>query len=749
MSKNKSKIKGKKLSANQLQNEIFRLFRRSPKKQYNPKQISKKLKVANNRDSVQYALDQLAEAGKVVSLGDYKYKLSRADDNAGSSSPARSEKYLEGIVDMTRTGSAYIVSDKRENDVHVTPKYMNTALNGDRVRIRTWVPRGRKRAEGEVVEIIERATEHFIGILWRFDNYAIVKPDLNIPLDVFVPLRDAKNAADGEKVVVKVTKWDTGKGRNPQGVVTSVLGEPGSHDIEMKSILVNNGFQLDFTDEVMKEAEALPDAVTEMDMMQRLDLRGVTTFTIDPDTAKDFDDALSLRYLENGDCEIGIHIADVTHYLEPGTELDKEAYNRSTSVYLVDRVLPMLPEKLSNHLCSLVPNEDRLAFSAIFVFNKNDKIISRWFGKTIIHSNRRFTYEDAQQVIDKGAGEFAEELRTLNTLAGKLRSNRFKQGSIAFETDEVKFRLDENGAPVEVYVKERQDTHLLIEEYMLLANREVAAFISKKGRDNEIPFVYRIHDEPNPEKAEELAAFAREMGFEMDVSSPKAIGRSYNQLVRQAEKDNALKLLEPLAIRTMAKAEYSTDNIGHYGLGFQHYTHFTSPIRRYSDVLVHRYLLPNLLPGQVHRTEKSKLEDKCKHISMQERKAMTAERQSVKYKQVEFMESHVGETFYGYISGITDRGIFVQLKETLCEGMVAYEQMDEPYEPQGNLRIKGAYSGKEYKMGDVILVRILRTDLERRQIDMALVPEIETVEVYRANGEKQKPEGRNKRGRRK
>ncbi len=724
----KNKIKGKKLTSRHLQTEILKLFRRHPKKRFNPKQISKKLRVENNRDSIQYALDQLVEENHLAPLGDYKYKINRSaeDDSSGN----RSREVLEGRVDMTRTGSAYIVVDGREDDVHVSAKYMNTALNGDRVRIRVWTPRGRRRSEGEVVKILERSTEHFIGTLWRNENYAVVSPDANIPLDIFVPLRDINDAKDGEKVVVKVVKWTNTAGRNPQGIVTSVLGKPGSSDIEMKSILVNNGFLLEFPEEATKEAEAMPDQVREEDLMQRLDLRSVPTCTIDPETAKDFDDALSLRRLDNGDYEVGVHIADVTHYLQPNSALDREAYLRSTSVYLVDRVSPMLPEKLSNNLCSLRPNEDRLAFSAIFVFNSKNKIVSRWFGKTVIHSDRRFTYEEAQSVIDAGEGEFADELTFLNRLADKLRRRRFQRGSIAFESDEVQFRLDEDGVPVELYVKERKEAHFLIEEFMLLANREVATFIAKKGKGQEIPFVYRVHDEPDLEKVEELAAFAREMGFKMDVSNPKAITNAFNGLVKAAANDPALKLLEPLAIRTMAKAIYTSENIGHYGLGFEYYTHFTSPIRRYSDVLVHRLLFKNLLPGETFRTDKGKLEESCKHISLQERKAQEAERASVKYKQVEFMEKHVGENFYGYISGISDRGIFVQLAANYCEGMVPYEQMDEPYVANGNLRIKGARSGREYKMGDKILVRILRTDRERRQIEMALIPEYKTVEVY-------------------
>ncbi len=712
--KKKGKTKGRKLSSGQLQREVLNLFRRSPKKQLNPKQVSKKLKVSNNKDSITYALEKLVEAGELLAKGDYKFKLNRAAGPAA----ARQRQEYEGFVDMTKSGDAYIVCEGVEDDIHVSAKYLNTALHGDRVRIRTWTPRGRRRPEGEVLQVLERASEHFLGTLWIYPKYAIVVPEGKVPVDILVPLTKTLGANDGDKVVVKIEQWAGGEQPSPSGRVTTVLGQAGSHDIEMKAILINNGFDLAFPDEVLQESEKLPGDIPREEVAERLDLREVTTFTIDPENAKDFDDALSIRYLDNGDCEIGVHIADVSHYVRPGMSLDGEAFERSTSVYLVDRVLPMLPERLSNELCSLRPREDKLTFSAIFVFNKNDRIIHRWFGKTIIHSDRRFTYEEAQAVLDSGEGDFAQELRALNRLAHKLRHERFKKGAINFETDEVNFRLDEAGSPVAVYIKERKDAHLLIEDFMLLANREVASFIAKKGEQEEIPFIYRVHDEPNPDKVAELSTFAREMGFEMNIASPKDIARSYNQLIEAARREPRLKLLEPIAIRTMSKAAYSSNNVGHYGLAFDNYTHFTSPIRRYSDVLAHRILEKNIGKGQYHRVDKEKLEEKCKHISMQERKAMDAERESVKYKQVEFMEKHIGEIFSGYISGIIERGFFVELDENQCEGMVAFTEMDEYFETMGGgLRVRGVRTGKILRMGDRVRVRILRTDLGRRQID--------------------------------
>ena len=729
--KRKSKKTGSKLSSHQLQRELLNLFQRNPKKRLNPKQAARKLKITNSKDSVQAALDKLVEDKKLHPLGDYLYKLRYQEEQ---SSNGKDATFYEGTVDMTRSGDAYIVCEGLENDVHVSSKYLESAMNGDKVRIRTWTPRGRRKPEGEVVKVLERSREHFLGTLWLYPGHAIVTLDTNPPMDVAVELGNIKEAQDGHRVVVRIEDWEgKGKFKHPQGVVTTVLGLAGSNDIEMKSILINNGFELDFPEEVLRESEYLPTRISSEEIAHRLDMREVTTFTIDPETAKDFDDALSIRELENGETEIGVHIADVTHYVKEGTPLDKEALRRSTSVYLVDRVLPMLPERLSNDLCSLRPNEDRLAYSAIFVFDKGMKIINRWFGRTVIHSDRRFSYNEAQQVLEVHSGELANELRHLNKIAKHLRRQRFKNGAINFESDVVQFRLDEAGSPIEVFVKERKDAHLLIEDFMLLANKEVATYIAMKGRNEEIPFIYRVHDEPNEEKVEELARFARELGFEMNISSPIEIARSYNRLADAAEKDPGLKLLSPIAIRTMAKAVYTSENIGHYGLGFNYYTHFTSPIRRYSDVLSHRLLDKNLGKGQFFRANKVKLEEECKHISQQERRATDAERESVKYKQVEYIEKHIGEVFTGYISGIIEMGIFVELKDSRIEGMAPFQNLDEPMEvADSRLRIKGAYSGKEYKMGQEIRVRIVRADLAKRQIEMDWIREEEDKEAVAA-----------------
>ncbi len=715
----KKKLKkgeGRKLTAQQLQREILKMLARQPKKRFNPKQIGQKLNSANNRDSIQHALDKLAETNQIFALGNYKYQVRKAP---GKGLPSRE---YTGKVDMTLSGAAYIIVEELEDDIRVNPRNLNTALDGDKVRIRAWTHRGRSRMEGEVTEILERAAKRYLGTYWKYENYGLVTPQGKMPYDIQIPIGKELGANDGEKVVVAITGWTKGKYPQPLGEITGVLGAPGSNDIEMKAILINNGFDLDFPDEVMQESQQLSDTILPDELEKRRDMRTITTFTIDPLTAKDFDDALSVEWKENEQVEIGVHIADVTHFVQPKTALDKEAFKRSTSVYLVDRVLPMLPERLSNELCSLRPGEDKFTFSCVFTFDKNLNIKSRWIGKTFTHSNRRFTYEEAQEIIEAKEGAFSKELLLLNKIAHRLRNRRFKKGAINFESDEVQFRLDDDSKPVEIYVKQRKDAHLLVEDFMLLANRSVAEYIDKmQAEQAEIPFVYRVHDEPNGEKVDELARFASELGFEIDTNSPRSIANSYNRLLKAGEENPGLRVLAPMAIRTMAKAEYTTENIGHYGLGFEHYTHFTSPIRRYSDVLAHRILQLNLIGKEPYRTAKNPLEEQCQHISRMERKAMDAERESVKYKLVEFMEDHIGETFDGFINGIIERGFFVELADSHAEGMVAFDSMPEPVNVSASgLSFKGKRSGRIYKMGDPVKVTIVRADLAKRQIDMHL-----------------------------
>jgi ribonuclease R len=718
--KKKTGIKGKKLPPKELKRQITFLFRGTPKKRYTPKQIIKKLKIDNNVPSVYSVLQKMTEENKLIAMADGRFRLNKYADK----SPKVHTQ--EGIVDMTRGGSAFINCDDLTQDVFVSSSNLNTAINGDRVRIVITNARRGRRPEGVITEVLERASKHFIGTIHVSKRFAFVIPDVrHVARDIFVPLKDSMDSKDGEKVVVSIVDWSEGSKKSPIGKVTATLGSAGSSDIAMKSILINNGFDIVFPERVEAEAEAIPDVMEPAEIERRRDMREVTTFTIDPDTAKDFDDALSIQWLDNGHYEIGIHIADVSHYVCPGTHLDKEALERSTSVYLVDRVAPMLPEKLSNGLCSLRPNEDKFTFSAVFTFDKNDKIIKRWFGRTVTHSDRRFTYEEAQEVLETKEGDYVHELLHLNRVAHVLRKAKFKNGAIAFESDEVKFKLDEEGTPLYVYKKERKDAHMLIEDFMLLANKEVARFISEKGRDQgkEIPFVYRTHDSPDPGKLADFALFAKQFGYTMDLSTPQGISKAFSRLVKDAREREELKILEPLAIRTMAKAEYTTDNIGHYGLAFEYYTHFTSPIRRYSDVLVHRLLAKNL-EDKTFRTDKELLETQCKHISTQERKAMAAERESVKYKQVEFIKEQVGQVFAGIVSGMIDRGFFVELMENRCEGMVPFSTLDERYVLQeGGMTAKGMLSGDIIKMGDILKVSVAAADLDSRRIDLRLVAE--------------------------
>lgn len=725
--KKEEKKTEKKLSSAALILAISKLLKTHPKKAYNAKQIIEKLKIGNSKDAVQYALSRLAEEGYIASNRDLKYSVSKTalaekqDEKRQSLSVNKSDRFfVMGTVDMTRSGSAYIIVQGGGEDVFISPKNVKNALHGDKVKVQAWYPKGRNRPEGEVIDVLERATDFFIGTIRFSKRYAVVIPDRqNMAVDIYVDLEDIKNAKDGDKVIVKILKWHSKIVKSPIGIVTTVLGRGGSSDMEMKSILINNGFNIEFPEEVMAEAEAIPTEISDEDIAKRRDMRQVTTFTIDPVDAKDFDDALSIARKDNGNFEIGIHIADVSHYVLPNTPLDKEAYSRSTSVYLADRVCPMLPEKLSNVLCSLRPNEDKLTFSAIFEIDDKGKVHDKWFGRTVIHSDRRFTYEEAQAIIETGEGDLAEEILILDNIAKALRKKRFKNGAIDFDSEEVRFKLDETGAPIEVYVKVQKDANKLIEEFMLLANREVATYIAKKAKP-EIPFVYRVHDLPNEEKLFEFGRFAGELGFKFDFSTPKSIAASFNRIAKAAKENEMLKTLAPIAIRTMAKAEYSSDNIGHYGLAFEFYAHFTSPIRRYADVLAHRILFQNL-SNKIVRWDKEKLETMNQHISKQEKRAADAERESTKYKQAEFMKKHIGDEFEGIISGVMDRGIFVETIYGKCEGLVTFDKMPEAFEVfNGRLQAKGVRTGKTFKLGDVVKIKILGVDMAKRQIDMNL-----------------------------
>lgn len=714
-------FKGRKLNTLELKIIVNRELKNLNGKSYSAAGLIKKLKISNNRDEVQLILEKLVKEGRVRQTTGGVYQ-----SNNKSSIP---EKLFIGKVDLIRSGAAYIIVEGKSEDIYIAPGDLMGALDGDTVEVSVVRRKGRQRSDGRVIRIVRRSREIFMGRIFVNKKYSVVTP-FKTPdgFEILVFNEGLNGAEDGDIVTVRVISWPDGKNKMIKGEITEVLSADNASDMEMKSILIGQGFDLHFSKETLKEAHAIPDSIPEQEIMQRRDMRDIATFTIDPATAKDFDDALSYRLLEDGNMEIGVHIADVSHYIKPGGPMDKEAYERSTSVYLVDRVLPMLPEKLSNELCSLRPNEDKLTFSAVFVFDKDTKVVSRWFGKAIIHSDRRFTYEEAQEIIESGVGEYVEELIQLNTIAKKLRDIRYAKGAISFESDEVQFRLDENGVPVEIFIKERKDAHLMVEDFMLLANRSVAEYIHQKGASGEIPFIYRVHDRPDNKKLSEFATFAAELGFKMDLSKPAAVIHSFNLLAKKAEEDETLRLITPLAIRTMAKAEYSTNNIGHFGLGFDDYTHFTSPIRRYSDVLAHRILFRNL-NSAIYREDKSLLDVFCKHISAQERKAMEAERESVKYKQVEFMSRFVGTEFNGIISGMHDRGVFVELDDNHCEGMIRFDRFDESFIlDDSKMKAFGRISGRTIKIGDRIRIKVLNADLDNRQLDFAPVM---NQEVYK------------------
>lgn len=631
---------------------------------------------------------------------------------------------MTGRVDHVSSRFAYVIVEGQEEDIWVRSEDMNNAIDGDIVRImQTSGPSTGKRPEGKIVEVVKRSKESFVGRVELSTRYAFVVPDnKKIHFDIFVKLEKLKGAKHNDKVVVKVTEWPE-REKNPTGEVTEVLGQAGENEAEIHSIMAEFELPFRFEQHILKAAEAIPEEISEKEIKKRKDMRDVVTFTIDPADAKDFDDALSVTFLEDGNFEIGVHIADVTHYVQPDTPLEEEAFERATSVYLVDRTIPMLPEKLSNNLCSLRPNEDKLTFSAVFVMDKEANIKSQWFGRTIIHSDRRFAYEEAQEVIENKEGDHAKEITLLNDLAHILRKKRLGSGAVNFETVEVKFQLDEKGKPLAVIPKVRKDAHKMIEEFMLLANKKVAEFIygMKKGKEKNT-FVYRTHDYPDPDKVNAFSVFARKFGYQLRTDD-HAISSSLNTLIDSIEGKPEQNVLQQLAIRTMAKAKYTTEAKGHFGLAFDHYTHFTSPIRRYPDMMVHRLLQHYLDQGK--SANKDEYEDKCLHSSEREKRAADAERASIKYKQVEFMSMMATEdkVWDGIVSGVTEWGVYIEIVETKCEGMVRMADMlDDYYEfDEENYRIIGKRSKKIIQLGDDVKVKVKKTDIDKRTIDLIFV----------------------------
>lgn len=703
--------------------EVLDFLKHNDTKVFNYKQLGAAMEI--NTDGERLELIQVLEAlkhqGFVVEKETGKYQIKE------------SKQYITGTIDFTSQGTAFVVFSESEDDIYIPQYKSKNALQGDLVKLQLLQKRSGKRKEGEVIEVIKRAKTEFVGTIKINPKFAFVIPDSHkIHVDFFIHLGDIKDAEDGQKVKIKLKEWKAND-KNPIGIVEEVFGFPGVHKTEMNAIMAEYGLPEHFPDVVEKEAKKLNTAITKEEIEKRRDFREVLTFTIDPVDAKDFDDALSIQKLDNGLWEVGVHIADVTHFLKPGSILDNEAVERATSVYLVDRVIPMLPEVLSNFACSLRPNEDKYCFSAVFQMDDNADIADQWFGKTLIHSNKRFAYEDVQTIIETEEGEYAKEILLLDRLAKKLRTERTKRGSIFFDKAEVKFNLDEEGNPIGVFFKTQKDAHKLIEDFMLLANRSVAEFLGKGGKNDENPkhqnqkkkddpknlCVYRIHDTPSDEKMAELSGFVARFGYQMQLGSKQKMAQSINKLLVDVKNKKEQGMIEMLAVRSMPKAIYTTKNAGHYGLGFEYYTHFTSPIRRYPDVMVHR-LLEARLEGTKYSTQDD-LEKLCKHSSDQERVAAEAERASVKYKQVEFMSDKIGQTFDALISGVTEWGIYAEIIENKCEGMIKSRDLkgDQFSYDSDNYRYVGRNTGKIYTLGDPVQIVVVDADLVKKQLNFA------------------------------
>lgn len=694
---------------------VSKLFADHPFKQFSFKQISKKLLARHEKTDVYEAINYLLDNGTIVKSEINRLVLSEK-------ARSRTQKTIEGIIDMTASGNAYLISGDTSGDTFIAAKNLNRAFDGDRVKVAI-LSRRKSRDEGQVIEILARERSEIVGTYESGRGFGFVVPDkTHVPVDLFIPGAKTHNLRTGERVIARIVEWPE-RSKNPVGEIVEVLGSVGNNDVEMKTILVENGFPVKFPSAVLEELKTLPEKISDEEINLRRDFRGITTFTIDPDDAKDFDDALSYKQLGNNRWEVGVHIADVSHYVRPKTALDKEAFRRGTSVYMVDRVLPMLPEQVSNILCSLRPKEDKLCFSAVFEMDENAKVHDFWFGKTIIHSDRRFTYDEVQSILETGKGEFVKEISTLNKLATKLREIKFKNGAVGFETVEVKFQIDLEGVPIGVVVKERKEAHLLIEDFMLLANKSVAEKIGKPTKgEHQMPFVFRIHDRPDTEKLLEFSATASTFGYELDVLNRNQLAQNLNRLLEQVKGTPQQNMIEQLAIRSMAKAVYSTGNIGHFGLAFPYYTHFTSPIRRYPDLLVHR-LLEKYIETNQTVPNSSELDVQCTHCSWMERKAMNAERESVKYKQVEYMQNKLGMVFDALITGVVHFGLFVEIIENKCEGLVDIDSLIDDYyvhDQKGN-KIIGTDSGRVFSLGDTVSVKAIKVNLERRRIDFEII----------------------------
>ncbi|WP_459685017.1 ribonuclease R [Viscerimonas tarda] len=708
------KTSRKKTKSN-IVSSILNFFNRNTQKVFNYKQVSSDLglKTEAERLSVKSTLENLKEERFILEISSGKYR----SNTRGT--------LLDGRFERRSSGKNFFIPEDNSENVFIAERNSAHAMNGDKVRIQMLANRKGKEPEGEVIEILERRQTRFVGTLDVQKYFAFLIMDSKILAnDIFIPAESLNGGVTGDKAFVEIVEWPK-KAKNPIGKVIDILGKAGSNNAEMHAILAEFGLPYKYPENVEAEADKISDVIGKEEIAKREDFRQTVTFTIDPRDAKDFDDALSLKKLDDGLWEVGVHIADVTHYVKKGGIIDVEAEDRATSIYLVDRTIPMLPERLSNGLCSLRPNEEKLCFSAIFVMDDNAEVKKYRIGRTVIKSDRRFTYEEAQQIIETGEGDFKNEVLKLDQLAKKLRTKRFEHGSIAFEREEVRFEIDENGKPISVYVKESKDSNKLVEEFMLLANKTVAESVGKVARNKKAKaFVYRVHDLPNPDKMENLSQFIRLFGYKIKTTGSKTtVSQSINSLLNNVHDKPEEALISTIAIRAMAKAVYTTSNIGHYGLAFEYYTHFTSPIRRYPDMMVHR-LLARYMEGE-RSVNKDELENECKHSSDMEQLAANAERASIKYKQVEFMSDKIGRTFAAVISGITEWGLYAEITETNCEGMVPMRELDDDFYEfdEKNYCLRGRRTKKIYQLGDKINIKVVKANLERKQLDFTIVEE--------------------------
>ena len=693
-----------------LSKSIIQVLTHDAENAYNYKQIAAVLGVKDPyiRKRIVTLLDQLKKDGQLDEIYRGKYQIKDGSQE------------LTGYIQFISKGGAFFIHPNIQKDIYIHPSNLNKALNGDKVLIKIVSFKG--KSEGKVLKVLERTKKEFTGIVDGNKNvFFLIPDDKSVKTHFFIDKKHLNGAKKGQKVKTKFLSWPKHV-KSPQVAVTEIIGNPGELNVEMNSILAEFGFPSRFPKRVLNEVELIKEPNYAIESKKRKDFRTKTTFTIDPNDAKDFDDAISISFLESGNMEIGVHIADVSHYVKPESFLDKEALLRGNSVYLVDRVIPMLPERLSNELCSLRPHEDKLTFSAVFELDPNCNVLSSWFGKTIIHSDHRFTYEDAQEIIEGRDGPFKKEITQINKLAQQCRKQRLSNGALNVKSNEVRFRLDEEGEPIETVLKVSKEAHQLIEEFMLLANREVAKKLAKPEKNIKKGInVFRIHDNPSEEKLNDLKLFLTSMGYEIIRKKNKPITYSLNNIMKDAEKRGELDLISPMIIRAMSKAVYSTDNVGHYGLAFDYYTHFTSPIRRYADLVVHRSLI-DFLNEQKIGTDSKHLNYICNHISKMEKQAVDAERASIKYMQVKFLSKFIGDTFEGTISGLTEWGMYVELSENKCEGMISLKSMsdDQYFFDPGTMTVTGYHSQNSFKMGQEVKVRVKKTNLFKRQIDFIL-----------------------------